>query len=253
MPIDMQTSFEGNKRLLGLVDATHKRVRVLLGGETIADDPAALMLYDHLYAPRYLFHKDHVKWDALTQRAETSHNRMYATITHYDVQAGSTKAEDAVKVFSDPVGNQKDISDYVSFEWDAMDEWYVEDELAIGHARHPYHRTDLRASSRRVRVTVNGEVVADSTNALFLFETGLLARYYLPQSDVNMAYLKPVDTRTTCAYKGHASYYDIVVGGISIADGAWYYAAPQPGLERLQDHLAFYNEHDDITITVADS
>lgn len=252
MPIEMQTHFDGHKRLLGLVEPTHRRVRVELNGETIADTANALMLYDHIFAPRFLFHKDDVNWAALTERDETSHNRLYATIRHYDVQVGDKIAVDAGRMFTAATGDQQAIDEYVGFEWDAMDAWYVEDELAYGHARHPYHRIDVRESKRRVQVHVDGELVADSTSALFLFETGLPARYYIPLMDVRTHLLVNATTHTLCPYKGQASYYDVKVGDAVVADAAWYYPTPEPELARIQNYIAFYNEHDDITITVAD-
>ena len=42
-----------------------------------------------------------------------------------------------------------------------------------------------------MRVRVGGEIVADTRHAMFLFETGHAARYYLPQADVRMDLLVP--------------------------------------------------------------
>jgi len=103
-----------------------------------------------------------------------------------------------------------------------------------------------------VRVTVNGVTVADSTNVTILFETGLPPRYYIPIDDVNADYLQPVDTHTVCPYKGVASYYDVVVDGNKVEDSAWYYPTPDRGLETLMGKIAFYSEHDEISIIVDD-
>ena len=40
--------------------------------------------------------------------------------------------------------------------------WYEEEERIYVHARDPYHRVDVVDSSRHVRVSVNGEVVAET-------------------------------------------------------------------------------------------
>lgn len=252
MPIKHETRYNGHKRLLGLVEPTYKRVRTNFNGQTIADTPNAYVLYDHIYAPRYLFRKSDVNFNALTAHNETGHNRMYDTITYYDVSVGDRVVEKAALTFENPRGEQDDIRDFVGFEWNAMDEWFIEDEEAFGHARHPYLRVDVRDSSRRVQVAVNGVTLADTTKATFLFETGLPPRYYIPVQDINSDYLRPVATHSVCPYKGLASYYDLVVDGRTVEDGAWYYPTPERGLESLMGKVAFYNEHDDITITVAD-
>ncbi len=252
MPIEMDKRYNGHKRLLGLVEPTYKRVRAVFNGETIADTPNAYLLYDHIYAPRYLFPKSDVNMDALTAQADPNHNRMYGIITHHTLTVGDRTAEKAALTYAEPREGYDDISDFVGFDWHSIDQWFEEDEEIFGHARHPYLRTDVRDTSRRVQVSINGHTVADTTNATVLFETGLLPRFYIPLGDINNAYLRPVDTHTVCPYKGEASYYDIVVGEQTVADGGWYYPTPYRGLETFMGKVAFYNEHPDITITVAD-
>jgi uncharacterized protein (DUF427 family) len=71
------------------------------------------------------------------------------------------------------------VEGYVRVPWDAADRWLEEDEEVIVHPRDPYHRIEVLRSSRRVRVRVNGELVAESTEPRILYETGLAPRYYL--------------------------------------------------------------------------
>ena len=79
----------------------------------------------------------------------------------------------------------------VAFHFDALDEWLEEDEPVIGHPRDPFHRIDVNRSSRHVKVTLDGETLAESDRPLALFETGLPTRWYLPREDVNMDRLQP--------------------------------------------------------------
>ena len=62
-------------------------------------------------------------------------------------------------------GGRLAILGYVAFYQDAMNKWLEEDEEAFGHPHDSYHRVDVLESSRHVKVSLNGEVVA---------ETGLL-------------------------------------------------------------------------------
>ena len=71
----------------------------------------------------------------------------------------------------------------------------------VGHPRDPFHRIDVLPSSRRVRLELEGEVLAESGRPLLLFETMLPTRFYLRREDVRVE-LIPSATRTTCAYKG---------------------------------------------------
>ena len=58
-----------------------------------------------------------------------------------------------------------------------IDHWYEEHEEVFVHPRDPYHRVDVLESSRHVRISVNGEVVAETDRPRILFETGLPPRY----------------------------------------------------------------------------
>ena len=91
----------------------------------------------------------------------------------------------------------------VRLDWDAMGEWLEEDEPVYTHPRDPYTRVDILASSRHVRVEVDGVTVADSRQPRILFETGLPPRYYLPLTDVRMDLLRPVGHPDPLPVQGH--------------------------------------------------
>ena len=86
-----------------------------------------------------------------------------------------------------------------------MDRWFEENEEVFVHPRDPRKRIDAIRSSRRAEIVLGGTVVADSRRAVFLFETGLPTRYYLPRWDVAPGILQPSEMTTRCHYKGVAS------------------------------------------------
>src|SRR5206468_149185 len=102
------------------------------------------------------------------------------------------------------------VGEHVVVPWDAADKWLEEDEEMVGHARDPFKRLDVRASSRHVRVERDGGLLAETTRPLLLFETGLPTRYYMPLEDLR-APVEPSKRHSECAYKGVASYF--TVGG----------------------------------------
>jgi len=89
---------------------------------------------------------------------------------------------------------------------DYAQEWHEEDERVIGHPHDPFDRIDCLRSSRHVVISLDGQVLADTTRATLLFETPLGMRYYLPREDVRMDLLGPSAQQSICAYKGVASY-----------------------------------------------
>ena len=131
-------------------------------------------------------------------------------------------------------------------DFDAFDQWYEEDEALVGHPRDPYHRVDVRRSSRHVRIERDGQVLAESSAPALVFETNLPTRFYLPHQDVKVP-LQPSDLRTHCAYKGEARYWSVdgVDGG---DDLVWEYEAPLPDAAGLQGFVAFYDDRVDVIV-----
>jgi len=129
-----------------------------------------------------------------------------------------------------------------------IDVWYEEDEQVFVHPRDPYHRVDVLQSSRRVRVSVNGEGVAETEQPKVLFETSLPPRYYIPPEDVREEMLTPTAKETQCPYKGVASYYSVEAGGERVDDGVWYYPDPIPEAPKIRRLLCFFNEKVDLEV-----
>lgn len=97
-------------------------------------------------------------------------------------------------------------------------------------------RITLHPHSRRVRVVIDGTVLADTTRALELRERGYPPRQYLPRDDVRMDLLTPSDTVTHCPFKGDASYFSFG----EHQDVAWSYESPNGGMEAIEGRVVFY-------------
>jgi uncharacterized protein (DUF427 family) len=102
------------------------------------------------------------------------------------------------------------------------------------------HPITIEAANARIRVTFNGEVVADSRNALALREADYPVVYYLPRTDVSMALLSRTEHKTVCPHKGAASYYTIQAGDRISTNAVWSYETPFAAVARIAGHLAFY-------------
>lgn len=85
------------------------------------------------------------------------------------------------------------------------------------------------------RATWNGVVLAQSDR----FED-VEGNVYFPPEAVNRRYLRESATHTRCAWKGMASYYDVVVEGQTNKDAAWFYPAPTNAARKIKDHVAFW-------------
>lgn len=98
----------------------------------------------------------------------------------------------------------------------------------------------LETSSLRVRVELEGAVVAESRTTSRVLETSHPPVFYFPPEDVAPGALRPAGRRTFCEWKGEASYFDVIVPGRTEAAAAWAYANPTGRFEAIRGYVAFY-------------
>lgn len=110
------------------------------------------------------------------------------------------------------------------------------------HAPIGGHRIEIEDSAAHVRVEVDGVQIAETRSARVLRETGLPARWYLPASDVDPAYLRPSDFGSYCPFKGNASYWSVEVGGVLRSNLLWYYPEPIASATAVAGMFSFYPE-----------
>src|SRR5882757_7037930 len=109
----------------------------------------------------------------------------------------------------------------------------------------PEHPITIERNLKRVVVSIDGSVLADSRDALILREAGYPAVQYIPRKDVDMTLLERSAHATYCPYKGDASYYSIPTGGARSLNAVWTYETPFEVMARIKDYLAFYPDRVD--------
>jgi uncharacterized protein (DUF427 family) len=226
------------------VEHSRKRVRILLAGELVADTTGALMVWEVPYYPAYYVPVSDVRAELIPAGRDTDARLGEAEVLTVKVSAAT--AEGAARRY--PSAPARQLHDAVRFDWNAMSEWLEEDEPVYTHPRDPHTRVDILASSRHVRVEIDGVTVADSHSPRILFETGLPPRYYLPLPDIRTDLLRPSDSQTRCPYKGTASYWSVDTGAGLHQDIVWIYRTPLPESQKIAGLGCFYDEKVDVFI-----
>lgn len=211
-----------------------RRVRARLGDRTVVDTRRGRLLHETGMLPVLYVPEDDVALDLLQPTTRTTHCPFKGEAAYWSVHVGGRVAENAVWAYPEPIAAASWLRGFRALYWDAMDAWYDEDEQVHGHLRDPYHRVDVRPVGERVRVTANGRVLAESTRAQVLSETGLPNRYYLPRADAQVE-LRASETSSVCPYKGDASYWSAP----GLDDVAWSYEDPLNDAARVAGHLCF--------------
>ena len=85
-----------------------------------------------------------------------------------------------------------------------------------------------------MKATWNNQILAESDNTIIIE-----GNHYFPPSSVNMKFFKESETKTTCPWKGEATYYSVFVDGKENKDAAWHYPSPKDAAEEIKNHIAF--------------
>ena len=219
-----------------------KRLRASFDGQSVFDTLGAVIMRETKHLPVYYVPRGDADMSMMTRTDHSTHCPFKGDASYFSLKHGDRSAENAVWTYETPFDECRTIKDYLGFYWDKLDHWYEEDDEVFVHARDPHVRIDVLASSRPVRVEAGGETVAETTDALFVYETGHPVRYYVPLPDIRQDLLRVSDTHSGCPYKGTASYHHIEVGGRTIEDALWTYPEPRDEVRRIAGYLCFYPE-----------
>jgi uncharacterized protein (DUF427 family) len=195
-----------------------RRVRALHGGRWVVDTTSAVYVWEVEHYPQF-----------------------YLPVADIDPE-----------LLADPglkprLRRDANLPDHVRIRWDALDQWFEEDEEVFVHPRSPYVHVDALRSSRHVRIELEGVLLAESRAPVVVFETGLPNRHYLERSALDLTHLDPSPTETACPYKGRTTaYWSARIGDRIHQDVAWSYDFPTRQLLPIAGLVAFYDEKVDV-------
>lgn len=245
-------------------EPTAKRVRAKLDGETVVDSDRAVLVWEpRRVVPTYAVPAEDIRADLspASDSSDTAAGFAFPGLTDlpvYDprvpfgVRVGNG---DQLQVRSRSTGrtalgfrpSDPDLDELVILDFAGFDQWLEDNDEVVGHPRDPYHRIDVRTSSRPVQWMLDGQVLAKSTRARIVYETMLPERYYVPMEDVT-APLHTSPTETRCAYKGKASYWSVDLPGQRVEDLMWGYVNPLPDAAQLAGYVTFFDERSDLVV-----
>lgn len=81
----------------------------------------------------------------------------------------------------------------------------------------------------------NGEILAQSDETVIVE-----GNHYFPPSCLNAKLFQGSQKQTTCAWKGVAHYYDVLVNGEANEAAAWFYPSPKPEASHIKNYVAFW-------------
>jgi len=220
-------------------------MRAILAGETVLDSRRGVVLFETGMFPVHYFPLEDIRQDLLEPSPA---GQQAADHRRWSIRAGEQRVADAVT--ASPRGDEGGelLPGMVTVDYGKMDRWFEEDDAIYSHPRDPYHRVDVRASSRHVVVRHDGQVVAKSHRPKLLFETSVPIRYYLPFADVRIELLEKSETVSECPYKGDGQHWHLRVDGNVVEDIAWSLPHPLPEGFAAAEHVCFYADKVEVEV-----
>ena len=164
-----------------------RRMRVRFGGAWIADSEDVVLLHEPGRYPVAYFPLAAVADGALEPAGHTTRHADLGPTAWYTVQAGEHSKPRAAWQHTELPDYASELKGRVACAWRAMEAFYEEDERIVGHAADPYHRVDIRQTSRHLTVRYQDLVIADTRRPLALYESGFAPRWYVARADVDQA------------------------------------------------------------------
>ncbi|MDO8252197.1 MAG: DUF427 domain-containing protein [Rhodoferax sp.] len=81
----------------------------------------------------------------------------------------------------------------------------------------------------------NNTVIAESEDTVLVE-----GNHYFPESTLKREFTTFSNHKSSCTWKGQASYYSLIVNGDLNTDAVWYYPEPKPEADMVRGRVAFW-------------
>ena len=112
------------------VEPTPRRIRVVFGGETIADTYRALRVLETSHPPVYYIPPEDVRMEYLSQTPRKSFCEFKGGANYWTLKVGERLSENAAWSYPDPQPGYEALKDHLAFYAGRVDACYVDDEQA---------------------------------------------------------------------------------------------------------------------------
>lgn len=220
------------------VEPSPKRVRMTMAGATVADSTSARLLHQPDAPATWWFPHTDVRQDLLVDAGDREHLAVLGE-THYFDLRHDRPVRRRVAHIHPAIAALDGLIHLDTFQADGV---YEEDEPVAAEAVDPFHRVDVRDASRRVRISLDGIVIAESHAPRMVFETTARPRFYLATDEVRTDLLVASHRPAICQYKGDGEYFHVDLGDRLVGDLVWRYTTPRDDGRRLAGRYAVHHE-----------
>ena len=189
----------------GHIEPVPRRVRAMLGDTMVLDTTRALYVWEWPNYPQYYIPVADVDPAVLVDEQHPQKLR-FGTARRHGLRLGEVSRPGAARLYADDAASRA--GRYRPVRLGRPGRLVRGGRGSLRPPAQPLHAGRRAAfHPQRVRIELDGAVLAESSSPVMVFETGLPTRYYLNRTEVNFARLLPTATVTSCPYKGKTSGY----------------------------------------------
>jgi class 3 adenylate cyclase/uncharacterized protein (DUF427 family) len=117
------------------IEPCGQQIRVMSGGETVADSAGVLVMHETRLPPVYYFPKDDIAMGLLVRNDHRTNCPFKGNATYWSLKLGDKTIENAAWSYEDPYDEAADLRGYLAFDWPRLDAWFADDENITDHPR----------------------------------------------------------------------------------------------------------------------
>jgi adenylate cyclase len=114
-----------------IIEPGRKRVRVVLGGETVAESDRVLVMHETGYRPVVYIPREDVRMELMRPSALRTHCPFKGDASYWTVEIGGRRVEDVAWSYEDPYEEAAIVRGHIAFYWDRIDAWFEDDEQVV--------------------------------------------------------------------------------------------------------------------------
>jgi uncharacterized protein (DUF427 family) len=114
-----------------IIEPGRKRVRAVLGGETVADSDRVLVMHETGYRPVTYMPREDVRMDLLRPSAQHTHCPFKGDASYWTIEAGGRRVENVAWSYEEPYEEAAIVRGHIAFDWDRVDAWFEDGEQVV--------------------------------------------------------------------------------------------------------------------------
>lgn len=108
------------------LESNSSQLRALVGDTVLVDSTGSICLHEQGHGPVSYVPKADVRFDLLEHTDRTTHCPRKGDAEYWSIVIGDRRIDNAVWGYPSPLPDAPDLTDFVAFYWDRIDQWTVD-------------------------------------------------------------------------------------------------------------------------------